>query len=223
VNTGSWGLNTLHVYQIDLESSVGCRRQLAPASVAKDQPNPKRRFAVSSRPYWQIRRDANSSGCVQKLCKSQSYWRLESWYRGRRVEAIIFIGIQGSGKSTFYRERFFDTHVRISLDLLKTRGREREFVSMCLRTGQKFVVDNTNVRIEQRREYIAMARAAGFRVIGYFFDTPLRTALARNGARSGGAVIPVPGVIGTHKRLARPAMEEGFDELHVITPEAPAQ
>jgi len=141
-----------------------------------------------------------------------------------KVEAVILIGIQGSGKSTFYRERFFDTHVRISLDLLKTRAREREFLAACLRTGQKFVVDNTNVRVEQRREYIALARAAGFRVIGYFFDTPLRTALARNNARSGGAAIPVPGVIGTHKRMERPAVEEGFDELHMVTAEErPAQ
>ncbi len=140
-----------------------------------------------------------------------------------RVEAVIFIGIQGSGKSTFYRERFFDTHVRISLDLLKTRAREREFLAACLRTGQRFVVDNTNVRADQRREYIALARAAGFRVIGYFFDTPLRTALARNKARAGGAVIPIPGVIGTYKRMERPAMEEGFDELHVIAPEPPAE
>src|SRR4051812_8782542 len=38
------------------------------------------------------------------------------------MEAVILIGIQGSGKSTFYRERFFDTHVRVSLDLLKTRA-----------------------------------------------------------------------------------------------------
>jgi predicted kinase len=29
------------------------------------------------------------------------------------MEAVLFIGIQASGKTTFYRERFFDTHVRI--------------------------------------------------------------------------------------------------------------
>ena len=39
------------------------------------------------------------------------------------MEAVVFTGIQASGKSTFYRERFFHTHLRISLDLLKTRGR----------------------------------------------------------------------------------------------------
>ena len=33
------------------------------------------------------------------------------------MEAIIFTGLQGSGKSSVYRERFFTTHMRISLDL----------------------------------------------------------------------------------------------------------
>jgi hypothetical protein len=31
------------------------------------------------------------------------------------MEAVILIGIQGSGESTFCRERFFNTHVRISI------------------------------------------------------------------------------------------------------------
>ena len=34
------------------------------------------------------------------------------------MEAVIFIGIQGTGKSSFYREQFFHTHVRINSDLL---------------------------------------------------------------------------------------------------------
>jgi predicted kinase len=34
--------------------------------------------------------------------------------------SLLFIGIRGSGKTTFFRERFFETHVRISLDLLRT-------------------------------------------------------------------------------------------------------
>src|ERR1043166_435764 len=62
------------------------------------------------------------------------------------MEAIIFIGIQGSGKTTFYRERFSDTYVRVSLDLLKTRSREKAFLETCWKTGQLFVIDNTNPR-----------------------------------------------------------------------------
>ena len=133
------------------------------------------------------------------------------------MEAVIFTGIQGSGKSTSYRERFFDTHVRISLDLMKTRNRERLFLQACLSTGQRFVIDNTNPRVEDRAPYIAAAKLAAFRVSGYYFETTIRDALRRNSKRTGGAVIPVPGVIGTFKRLQRPSWDEGFDELYTVT------
>lgn len=39
------------------------------------------------------------------------------------MEAVIFVGVQASGKTMFYYERFFDTHIRLSLDMLKTRAR----------------------------------------------------------------------------------------------------
>ena len=108
------------------------------------------------------------------------------------MEAVIFTGIQGSGKSTFYRERFFDTHVRISLDLLKTRNRERLFLQACLSTGQRFVIDNTNPRVEDRAPYIAAAKQAAFRVAGYFFETTIRDALRRNTKRVGRSDDPRP-------------------------------
>lgn len=132
------------------------------------------------------------------------------------MDAVILIGIQGSGKSTFYRERFFDTHVRISLDLLKTRDRERAFLQTCLGTGQRFVVDNTNVRAAERAVYIEAARRAGFSVTGYFFDAVLRDALRRNKQRAGAGNVPVAGIAGTWKRLERPNPSEGFHGLYVV-------
>lgn len=80
------------------------------------------------------------------------------------MEAIIFIGLQASGKSTFYKERFFSTHVRISMDLLRTRHRERRFLAACLETQQRFVIDNTNPTRVKRAGYIAAAREARFAV-----------------------------------------------------------
>ena len=137
------------------------------------------------------------------------------------MEAVIFIGIPGSGKSTFYRERFFDTHVRINLDMLRTRERERILLAACIQARQPFVVDNTNVRAEERARYIAPAKSAGFRVIGYYFPTELRAAIARNKSRQAGQVVPVPGVIAKHKRLQPPSPEEGFNEIYFVelTPE----
>lgn len=133
------------------------------------------------------------------------------------MEAVILVGIQASGKSTFYQRRFFDTHVRISRDLLRTRSREQQLMQTCLQTRQPFVIDNTNVTAEERARYIGAAKAAGYRVVGYFFRTEPRAAIARNKLRQGRAVIPVPGILGTYKKLEEPRMDEGFDELHAVT------
>ena len=66
------------------------------------------------------------------------------------MEMIVLSGVQATGKSSFYKARYFRTHVRVSLDQLRTRNRERELVALCLRLGQPLVVDNTNVtRVER--------------------------------------------------------------------------
>jgi len=136
------------------------------------------------------------------------------------MEAVLFIGVQGSGKTTFYKERFFDTHVRLSRDMLKTRTRQLALVSACLAVRQPFVVDDTNAAKSRRAESIGPARAAGFRVSGYFFRCALREALGRNRRRPQGQVVPVPGVIATFKRLEPPAWSEGFDEISIVEVDA---
>jgi predicted kinase len=129
------------------------------------------------------------------------------------MEAVVLCGLQGSGKTTLYRDRFLDTHVRVSMDLLRTRAREAAFMKLCLESGQRFVVDNTNPTPADRRRYVQPAGAAGFRVIGYLVEVDRQLALARNAQRSGRARIPVSGMVGTERRLQRPTLEEGFDEL----------
>jgi predicted kinase len=135
------------------------------------------------------------------------------------MEAVILIGIQASGKTSFYVQRFLTSHVRISLDVLRTRAREAELLALCLRTRQRFVMDNTNPAPLDRARYIAPARAAGFRVVGYFFDLPPGEALARNARREGKERIPEAGIIATHKRLIPPSLDEGFDELYRVRPD----
>jgi predicted kinase len=132
------------------------------------------------------------------------------------AEAVLLIGIPGSGKTTFYRERFFNTHVRLSLDLLKTRERESALLRACLSVWQSFVVDNTDVMVEERSPYIAAARAAGFRVTGYFFQANVRRSIALNKKREAGKAIPVYGVLRAYKRLVPPGRSEGFDALFLV-------
>ena len=130
--------------------------------------------------------------------------------------AVIFIGIQGTGKSSFYLERFFHTHIRLNLDMLKTKHRLRLLFYACLEAGQSFVLDNTNPSREFRAEFIAQSKAAGFRIAGYYFRSDIASALARNSERSGSARIPDRGVLGTYKQLEIPQRSEGFDDLYYV-------
>ena len=132
------------------------------------------------------------------------------------MQAILFIGVQASGKSTFYRERFFTTHVRISLDLLRTRHRERQFFETCLTTRQPLVIDNTNPTLAERRPYLEAARAAGYRTIGYYFQSSIEECKRRNSQRPSEQIVPLAGLLGTYAKLELPSYDEGFDELFYV-------
>lgn len=132
------------------------------------------------------------------------------------MELILCIGIPATGKSTFCRERFYDTHLRINLDMLHTRHRERLLVAACIEAKQRFVVDNNNVTRAERAAYILPAKAAQFTIIGYFFRSRVAEALERNRLRSGTTRIPDKAVLGMSGRLELPAMSEGFDQLRFV-------
>ena len=133
------------------------------------------------------------------------------------MELVLFTGLQASGKSSFYRERFFRTHVRINLDMLKTRHRERVLLEACLDAKQPLVVDNTNPTAQARAAYIAQARGAGFRVAGYYFGSRASDCLERNALRPEAERVPDKGVLATAKCLELPKIAEGFDELFYVT------
>lgn len=132
------------------------------------------------------------------------------------MECVIFIGPQASGKSTFYRERFFRSHVRINLDMLKTRHREWRFLQTCLETRQPFVIDNTNPRRTDRARYIDPAREAGFTIAGYLFAARIDDILQRNAQRPEDEQVPERGIRGTLARLEQPIVAEGFRTLYRV-------
>ncbi len=133
-----------------------------------------------------------------------------------RPTAIVFVGLQGSGKSSFYRERFFGTHVRINLDMLRTRHRETLLLRACIAMQQLFVVDNTNPTIDERAKYIEPARKAGFEMIGYYFPPDVLACIARNEQRTGRERVPAKAIVATAKRMQPPTLAEGFDTIYDV-------
>ena len=128
-------------------------------------------------------------------------------------DAVILIGLQGAGKTSFYNERWSGTHAHISLDVAGTRDRERRLMDEAIGQRRPFVVDNTNLLRRDRAEYIKIAKAAGYRVTGYYFKPNIRVSIGRNNHRTDKKPVAVPAILAAMKRLEPPDANEGFDEL----------
>lgn len=136
------------------------------------------------------------------------------------MELVLFIGLQGAGKSSFYRERFAEAFAHVSKDLWpKARHRERRqrrLIAEALTAGRSVVVDNTNPSAEVRAPLIEIGKRLGARVVGYYFESNVEECLERNAKRVGAARVPEVGFFATLKQLQRPSHAEGFDALYYV-------
>lgn len=128
----------------------------------------------------------------------------------------MLIGPQGAGKSTFYAQRFADTHLRLNRDMLRTNHRLDVLFHAALAVRQPIVLDNTHAHREGRARFIASCKAVGMRMIAYWFDVAVEDAIARNERRTGSARVPEIAIRGLLAKLEPPTPEEGFDEIHRI-------
>lgn len=133
-------------------------------------------------------------------------------------EVVIFIGLQASGKTTFYRERYAATHAHISKDLMgRTRtpreARQLRMLEEALRDGLSVVIDNTNAAAADRAASIAVAKQFGARVVACYFKSHLPSCIRRNSEREGKACVPDVALIVTSRKLEAPSETEGFDEI----------
>ncbi len=136
------------------------------------------------------------------------------------LEAVILVGLQGSGKSTFCRARLAATHAVVSRDLFRNdrdpSRRQRKLVEEALAAGRSVVVDNTSPTPADRAAVADVARAFGARVVVYWFPPDVRASIARNARREGKAQVPKVAILATAKRLVPPRWDEGFDRLYEV-------
>ena len=136
------------------------------------------------------------------------------------MELIIFIGLQASGKSTYYQVRFAATHAYVSKDRLRNNSRperrQAQLITEALQEGRSVVVDNTNATAANRAPLIALGRAHGAEIVGYYFESRVSASLERNRQRAGRARVPDVAIYTTARRLQRPSYAEGFDRLYQV-------
>ena len=157
---------------------------------------------------------------LEKILKD--YGAVKFWYKEDGCEEcepkstmVILMGLQGSGKSTFFAREFADKGFEhISLDMLKTRRKEAEVLQDCIDNNKDCVIDNTNPTKADRSRYIVPGKHSDFRVVGYFLQSKLADCLERNERRE--RKVPKKGILATFNKIEMPSLQEGFDGLNFV-------
>jgi len=137
-----------------------------------------------------------------------------------RREVAVLVGLQASGKTTFYRQRLAATHVHVSKDnwpnARRRQRRQLRIIAETLGQGRDVAVDNTNPSPEEWGPLIVTAKEHGARVVAYWFPPDLAASLERNASRPGRARVPEVGIHATVRRLRRPRPSDGFDAVRTV-------
>ncbi len=136
------------------------------------------------------------------------------------MEMVILIGLQASGKSTFFRTCLAATYEYISKDQMRNNKhpgrRQALLIEEALQKGHSVVIDNTNATVEVRESLIRLGRRYDAEITGYYFESQVRQCLERNRLREGKARVPDVAIYVTAKKLVRPSYKEGFDKLFSV-------
>ncbi len=138
------------------------------------------------------------------------------------MEMIILMGLQASGKSTFYRSHFAATHEHVSKDLLRSskkmskNQKQAELIEAAFQEQRSVVVDNTNARVEDRQPLIELGRRYGAKITGYYFEPEVLSSRKRNIQRTGKAQVPDKAIFITASRFMPPSYAEGYDKLYYV-------
>ena len=136
------------------------------------------------------------------------------------MDVIIFIGLQGAGKSTFFQRYFASTHAYVSKDAFRNNTRparrQQQLIEEALKAGHSVVVDNTNPTVEERAHIISLAHLYHATIIGYYFESSVQESLERNKQRIGKARVPPVAIYTTAKKLVPPSFSEGFEQIYSV-------
>jgi len=132
-------------------------------------------------------------------------------------EMIINVGFPGSGKS-YHTTKYLTGYVRINRDALGTLDDCIHMTNQALKNKQSVCIDNTNLSINDRKQFISLAKAHGVMCRCLLFTTPVE--LCRHNAYyrnviTNGKVNAISSVVYNvmKKRFVKPELTEGFDQI----------
>jgi len=142
-------------------------------------------------------------------------------------QLVIFIGIQGCGKTSFFNMHLAATHVHVSKDHFRNAKnrdvRQAQLVETALSESRSVAVDNTNPTAADRAPLVEAGRRFGVEIVGYYFESRIEECLKRNRLREGKSRVPDVALYATLSKLERPLYLEGFDRLFYVKTGEPFQ
>ncbi|MGW4568222.1 AAA family ATPase [Streptomyces sp. NPDC004561] len=137
------------------------------------------------------------------------------------ADMAVLIGLQASGKSTFYAQRLSGRYELVSKDRFprgasNKQRRQMRLLEEHLAAGRPVAVDNTNPSPREWDPLVRLAHALGATVTAYWFPPDAAGSLRRNAARQGRDRVPDVGVLATLGRLRTPSPADGFDAVREV-------
>lgn len=147
------------------------------------------------------------------------------------MRLYVLVGLPGSGKSTWLERNrkpsLSSDALRALLSGDESNQRINGLVFATLRTlvrarleagCEETWIDSTALSRRERRCWIRLAEMHGCPVEAVFFDTPAELCRVRNASRE--RKVPTDALERMAGRLSPPSLDEGFDRVTVIRPDA---
>ncbi|UGY93939.1 ATP-binding protein [Streptomyces gobiensis] len=136
----------------------------------------------------------------------------------RGLDVAVLVGLQASGKTTFYEQCLSGHYTLVSKDLFPRSARNKQqrqmrLVEEALTAGRSVAVDNTNPSPEEWDPLVALIHAHDATVTAYWFPPDVTGSLQRNAPREGRDQVPDVAIFATLNRLREPSFSDGFDTV----------